>query len=933
MIYKLKFIVIALSAVAIFNGTGQLQASEVSVQETKFATKIYPILKSKCFACHGENTEKIKGELVLNSIENILKGGESGEPALIPGNAIESLIYSAVTWADEDFQMPPKENDRLSPEQIDLLRVWIDEGAPWVDEAKRKEIILASWSVEPNEDGILVQTSGGLSDEWTYRRYKPVDVWAFQPVRKPEGSNSSIDDFVNEKLAAAGIEPAPLADAYTLIRRATYDLTGLPPTPQEIETFTTAYEMDAADAWSSLIDRLLASPRYGERWGQHWLDIVRYADTSGFSNDFERSNAWRYRDYVIRSFNDDKPYDQFIMEQIAGDEMDPKDPEMLIAAGMLRMGPWEHTAMAVAVKTRQQYLDDVVNSVGQTFMSTTMRCFKCHDHKFDPLPTKDYYRMYATFSATQPAEREAAFLDTENRDSFGAEKEYVDTMYGISKTVMNALNKKREDAAREWFEERGKEYLNHGKRNKLPDSEKPNRFVGLDPNEQAQTRVYDGHRKIWLRAMERYEPLSQSVYNGYTTELNSRELREPNSNNKKNLPTDKKLDDNFILTGGSVFSKGMTVTPGVLSALGIPSETALPDDPYALPEGKDNRRLTLAKWLSNPQNQLTTRSIVNRVWGWHFSTGIAANPNNFGATGNKPTHPELLDWLALSFVEDDWSIKTLHRKIMMSDTYRRANEHPTPELLDTKDPNNHLLAKFMPRRLSAEEMRDSMLMVSGSLNMDMGGIPTRPEINMEVTLAPRLLQSGHAPTYLPSPTPERRNRRSIYSVRIRGLADPFMEVFNMPNSTDSCERRDTPSVTPQVFTLMNSDEATSRSIEMALRVSSMETSDQQRIVTAYHLAYGKKPSAVETELLMTHLQNMTAYHLQNDRPEPIIFPSHVARSGISEFTGVTYEFEERLPTYENYHYDPQPSEQSPETLALADVCLLLFNSNQFAYVY
>jgi len=372
--------------------------------EALFVHEVLPILKEKCFACHGDDSEEIEGEFDIRTLEGMLAGGESGKPALVPGNPHKSPAYIAVTWKDADLEMPPKENDRLTDKQIAMLGQWIAKGAPWPDEERRAEILAnTEWDYA---DGIQVATSGALSDEWANRRYKPESLWAFYPVSNPEvpvdflkdGQENPIDAFVNRKLNGNDITPAGKADKITLIRRATFDLTGLPPTPKEVADFLAD---NSPEAFEKVIDRLLASPRYGERWGRHWLDVVRYADTDGFSNDFERPNAWRYRDYVIRSFNQDKPYDQFIKEQIAGDEIDPNDPEMLIAVGYLRMGPWEHTGMSVAAETRQLFLDDVTNSVGETFLSIPLRCASCHDHKFDPIPTRDYYSIQAVFAPVQ----------------------------------------------------------------------------------------------------------------------------------------------------------------------------------------------------------------------------------------------------------------------------------------------------------------------------------------------------------------------------------------------------------------------------------------------------------------------------------------------------------------------------------------------------
>ena len=418
--------------------------------ERLFTLKVQPLLKEKCFGCHGNDPKDIRGDYNLMSLEGMLKGGESEEPSVVPGKPEESPLYQAVLW--EGYEMPPKETDRLSAEETELIRKWIAAGAPWPSAETQLRIQKELWTVRENEDGVLVDTSGGLADDWTYRRYQPDDIWAFQPVEKEEVSldpqENPIDHFIDQKINAAKLIPAGQADPRTLVRRVTFDLTGLPPTSGEVDNFLKAWADDSSAAWSSLVDRLLQSDHYGERQAQHWLDVVRYADTAGFSNDYERSNAWRYRDYVIRSFNSDKPFNQFIVEQIAGDELRPDDPEATIATGLLRMGPWG-TAMIPKQEARQIYLDDLVHNVGQSFLAMPMRCCKCHDHKFDPIPTRDYYSMYAAFSATQPAEIEAEFLPEENRDGFTEKRKLVRELLAFAKSELAVVNDKQESSCEE----------------------------------------------------------------------------------------------------------------------------------------------------------------------------------------------------------------------------------------------------------------------------------------------------------------------------------------------------------------------------------------------------------------------------------------------------------------------------------------------------
>ncbi|MGY8768505.1 MAG: PSD1 and planctomycete cytochrome C domain-containing protein [Pirellulales bacterium] len=918
-------ITISTVALAILSMALNVQAAETQADKL-FTLKVLPVLKSKCFGCHGNDADDIKGDYDVRSREMLLKGGESEEPSIIAGNPEDSPLIHAIKW--EGTEMPPKENDRLTEQQITDIEAWIEAGAPWPNEKTQETIRKAEWSNTSNADGVIMSTSGGLSNEWTYRRYQPAEMWSFQPVVKPPvpaGAKHSVDAFIQAKLAANHATSAPQADPQTLIRRANYDLIGLPPKPKEIFDFVTAWKADKEKSWSDLIERLLASPQYGERWGQHWLDVVRYADTAGFSNDYERSNAWRYRDYVIRAFNSDKPYNEFVIEQLAGDELRPNDPEMKIATGYLRMGPWG-TAMVKKDAARQLYLDDVVNNVGQAFLSTTMRCLKCHDHKFDPIPTRDYYRMYSTFAATQPAEMNAKFLDSENQTGFEKSHSEVEHLLQFASSEMNKLVDKREIAAKKWYEEHNLPYKNENKRKGDADDVKPPRHVGLSPEEQGVLKVRTQDEWIWKRRLERTQALAQSVYNGDAKAYNTRKLR------KTGKLDDQWKPENFILMGGSVEAPGQNVGPGVLSALGLTVTGAPSVDPYILPDGVEGRRLAFARWVAAPNNQLTTRSIVNRIWQNHFGSGIAGNANNFGAKGKQPTHPKLLDYLAAEFVEQGWSIKNMHRLIMTSEAYQQSCEHPKMEKLQETDPNNHWLAYRQPRRLTAEELRDSMLLISGELNLTMGGLPARPEINMEVALQPRMIQFSLAPAYLPSKSPKERNRRTVYSYRVRGQADPFLELFNQPNPNASCELRDSASVTPQAFTLMNSEQATDRSIAFALHLQKRTSEQEEQINQAFRLALGRNPSDSERNHVATYISEMTDYH-QKVSPEMTKYPTSITRSLVEELTGQPFEYEEILPVFEKYIADKKPADVNPQTRALADACLLLFNSNEFVYVY
>ncbi|MSU52697.1 MAG: DUF1549 domain-containing protein, partial [Opitutaceae bacterium] len=914
--------------------------------DAHFVRRVWPLFAEKCLSCHGDDEAKIKGGLDLRTRADLMLGGDSDKPAIIPGKPGESPLILAVLRQSEDFEaMPPKEPDRLSAQQIDWLKEWITAGAPWPDTAKQKLIAATNHEQWSAEDGIVMKTSGGLSADWTNRRYKPEGMWAYQPVTKPPvpgappaqerekerkrdrekktaavspspplpvspSSANPIDAFLAARLPV-GLTPAPAADARTFIRRATFDLLGLPPTPEEVSAFERASIANPQSAIANLLTRLLASPHYGERMAQHWLDVVRYADSSGFANDFERGNAWRYRDYVVRSFNTDKPYERFAREQIAGDELDPKNPEAVVATGFLRMGPWELTGMEVAKVARQRFLDDVTNSVGETFLAQSLQCARCHDHKFDPVPTRDYYSMQAVFATTQLSERPAAFLPDESTAGFD-EAKYLEPRREAYLATLRRLDAQLLASAEKWFQEKGldpakwnaavaqgrtqerggkrKEFegaFNLARtaltRQKVPEDQFPPKLVGFSPEDYGNERVARKGLERLKWELDRYEPFALAVYNGRTPELKSvsNPLRMP-----VNRMTEGELEQTCILTYGDPFALGEKVLPGVLSAIGVAPKTPVPDT-------IEGRRTAFAEWVATAENPLTTRAIVNRVWLWHFGQPLAGNPNNFGSTGKKPTHPELLDWLAATFVEEGWSFKKLHRVIMTSEAYRRSSTHPDRKLLPEKDPAGTSYATFAPRRLTAEELRDAMLTATGELNRTLGGIPNRPEMNLEAALQPRQVMGTFASAWIPNPLPAQRHRRSLYALKIRGLPDPAMEVFNQPTPDFSCERRDASTVTPQVFSLFNGAASHARALALAARAIKETSSDADALARCFALAYSRAPSAAELAACLVHWKSITAL-IASHTPTISAPPLEVRREAVEENTGEKFAFKETL---------------------------------------
>lgn len=788
-----------------------------------FATRIQPALVKECQGCHGESMKLSR--LDLRTREAMLTGGARG-PAIVPGRASESLLLRMIE-AKDGMQMPPGDpSKRLPRETVEAIRAWIDGGAPWA--ALR-------------------------TDAWN--NYKPEDLWAFRPLPKLD-KTKSIDSFAPGGRAA---------DRRTLIRRVTINLTGLPPAPEEIDRFLND---KSSDAWPKLIELLLASPRYGERWGRHWLDVVRYADTSGYSNDFERPNAWRYRDYVIRALNQDKPYDQFIREQIAGDELYPDNPEARIATGFLRMGPWEHTGMSVEAVTRQMFLDDVTNATGVTFLGLTLGCARCHDHKFDPLPTKDYYRFQAVFASTEFVRPALPFLPEENIAGVNTAKVHLQNVAARARQKMEALNtenKKRKDP--ELFEE---------------------------------FKLYQKHTALYKESLDRFEPKAFAVASGPIDGANDGgpNLRYPKAAAYQAPAV-------HILPGGNIQAPAEKVTPGVLSLLerygNYPSA--------AIPETTAGRRAALAQWIADGRNPLTARVMVNRVWQYHFGEGLAADASNFGKMGKKPSNPALLDWLAAGFIENGWSIKWLHRAILSSAAYRSA--------------------EFTPRRVEAEVLRDSILAVTGELSLDAGGPGTFPQINEDVARQAQHRMGSLAPAYRASASKRDRNRRTIYTFQQRSLVDPLLEVFNAPSLDLSCERRDTATVPTQAFALFNGQFVHDMALALAAKLQNQPR--RQQIRTLFQRVLGRVPDTAEEKASLASLERLSKLHSANPAaPRPAASP--VVHTITSELTGAQHRFvHQEDPAVYEHNLHPSEVSPATRALAGVVLALLNSNEFAYVY--
>lgn len=901
----------------------------------QFLEHVWPLLQKKCLGCHGDGRE-LGGNLDLRTRAALLRGGDGG-PAIKPGHAVASLLISAVRWRDE-LKMPPQERNRLTDAEVKRLEEWIAAGAPWPARRAAPAASTATTGAASDDlaSSIIVETSAGLSPDWNQRRYPRDDVWAYRPLTvasPPLGHAHPIDGFVLQGLDAIGLEPAGRADPATLVRRAALDLWGLIPTPDESESLARLIREDVPDSWENVVDRLLADARYGEQQARHWLDVTRYADSSGFSNDYERPHAWRWRDYVIRSFNSDKPFDRFIREQIAGDELAPDDPEMRIAVGFLRMGPWEHTGMSVAAVTRQQFLDDVTHAVGVTFQGQALRCAACHDHKFDPIPTRDYYRLQAVFAPAQFAELETPFLPAESYRGNPDDIARLRRLLHDAQTRRAALEAKNRRAVAELLAARGVAKISD-----LPANEQTNaRFFGLTEQEKSEDKILQKASDYFQRSLLRYEPYAMSVYSGAPNGYTSTKARNPEPPANKR---DGEIPTVRILLGGALEAPGDAVTPGVLSAVASNRDAAgekrdkndsAGDDASAIPDQRTGRRMALASWIASPRNTLTARVIVNRIWQQHFGQGIVGTPNNLGVSGAKPTHPELLDWMARWLVEHQWSLKSLHRLVLTSEAYCRSSSSEHEELIARLDPKRQWLAVFPARRMAAEELRDSLLVASGEWNRTMGGPPAEPELHWEVALQPRHVMGSVAPAYQPAPRRADRHRRTIYTLRVRTLPDPMLEVFNRPGPDISCDRRDTTTVTPQVFSLWNGQFAHDRALALADRAIREAASTDERLDRVFLLVLGRLPSESERTLCREHVARMTEFHATRP-PRPHEPPTNVQREMIEELTGETVQWQEQLDRMFDFQPDLKPWQVDPETRAWADLCLVLLNTNEFVYI-
>jgi hypothetical protein len=665
--------------------------------------------------------------------------------------------------------------------------------------------------------------------------------WAFRPPSRPpvpsvkNGSwvRSPIDAFIAARLESRGLNPAPEAEPAVLLRRLSFDLTGLPPTPAEVETFLNDR---APDAYERLVDRLLASPRYGERWATYWLDLVRYAESDGFKADDPRPNAWRYRDWVIAAFNRDLPYNRFVREQLAGDELYPGDRDALVATAYNRHFPSEHNAKNLSLH-RQEILNDITDTTGSVFLGLTLGCARCHDHKFDPITHRDYYRFQAFFAAVSP------------RDDFPLASP------GEMDRYQKQLHRWQEETAelRRRLDELEKPYrdqiVQRNKRKYAPELQEafdtpPARRTPLQQQlADLLAKQLVVARPEMTRAMK---PEVRQEWQGLAQQMETFERDRPGP-----LPMTIGVTDvgpvapaTYLLKRGNLHHRGPELTPGFLSAI----EHAPPVSPAAPGATTTGRRAALARWLTAPDHPLTARVMVNRLWQHHFGRGLVGTPSDFGAQGEPPTHPELLDWLARQLIEAGWSLKAMHRLMVTSATYRQSGRWDAAA--SRTDPDNRLLWRMGRRRLEGEALRDAMLAASGLLSSKMGGPSVFPELPAEIL---------GARGWVVSPDLAERNRRSIYVFAKRNLRYPMFSAFDAPDGNETCARRHISTNAPQALVLLNSKVTLDISQAFAGRVlRGTSPSPAEVVMQAYCLALGRRPDADEARLALDFLREETA---------------------------------------------------------------------------
>jgi mono/diheme cytochrome c family protein len=816
-----------------------------------FEKQVLPILSRSCVQCHGAAVKQ--AGLDLRTPASILAGGKG--PVVVKGSPEKSLIFQRIS----DGTMPLG-GKKLPGGDIEAVRAWIESGAPGLETAP-------------------AQAGGKKSGHWAF--LPPVRP-TVPSVKQTAWLRTPIDAFVLAELEKRGIRAPRAADPSTLVRRAYFSLIGLPPSPEQRKTFV---DSRRPDEWNRLTDDLLARPQYGEHWARHWLDVVRYAESNGYERDGTKPNAWRYRDYVIDAFNRNKPFDRFLTEQIAGDEVDGSNSETQIATTFLRLGTWDDEP-AEAMLDRYDQLDDVLGATSAAFLGVTLRCARCHDHKFEPFSQKDYYRTLAVFDPLKRPQNDRIELDRLT----GTESELAAYQAAMTRAdeeiapLQKQLDELKSALLKKLF----------ASKNAAPADLS---FPELAETVAAIQRPADKRTKEQQDLVKKYEErLGRELRAHASPEENTQQdewtarIAATNKARPKEPPRGyvwyeegPRPPATHLLIRGNPVIPGDEVQPGVPAVFGsveldAPKSTAK----------SSGRRLWLAKWMTRPDNPLVARVMVNRIWQWHFGEGLVASENDFGVMGQRPTHPELLDYLATELISSGWDIKHIQRLIVNSSTWRAAaggDEHAAKV-----DPEESLLWRWRPRRLNAETVRDSMLAVSGQLNPEMHGPSVFPKL-------PRAVLEGQSkPGDGWGESDDRQSsRRSVYIFAKRSLAVPELEVLDAPDTTASCEQRSVSVTGPQALTFLNGEFSNRQAGYLADRLMREAGAKvEAQIVRAFELVTSRAPSAEE---LRTGVDFLAKHQRQIEQDAA-----------------------------------PKPGSDDARRKALLAFCLVLLNSNEFVYL-
>jgi mono/diheme cytochrome c family protein len=864
----------------LWNSTAGVVAAEAPGNDAERRAAL-AVLEKNCISCHG--AAQMSG-LDMRQREGLLKGGKRG-PAIVPEHPEKSLLYLSAAHQGE-LKMPLGSTSPLPAEDLAALKKWIEEGALWpadYQEAARPE---PSW--------------------WSFK--KPVRP----PVPHPKESNrvvNPIDAFVLAKLEEKGLTPAPRADKLTLVRRAYFDLIGLPPTPEEVDRFM---KDTSPNAWANLIDTLQASPRYGERWGRRWLDVVRYADTAGFEADMYYPNAWRYRDYVIKSFNDDKPYDRFVQEQIAGDELwpdtlnleglygvPPRELEHLearVGTGLYSFGPEVREDNLESRKLQYEWLTDTVDTTGSAFMGLTFKCARCHDHKFDPIAEKDYYRLQAVFAGSQVGT--VPVITSLSATKHDEDEYYIMALEEARNAYMDFENKIIDRA----LKVKEKDYS--------PEAIAAYNLVAIfrTPKQAAMAAPLDEYKKT-LKVEELLTPAERLTLQTLTDNLAKAAVAVPQDTgfdslvkyeNFYDVPSATVLKDLplELVPTTYMYSRGDVKTPLEKVTPGLPGSLLADHDPYdlAMSQGGPRFRKELALWLTKPDHPLTARVMVNRIWEGHFGAGIVATENDFGHQGVPPSNQELLDWLATEFIREGWSIKSMNRLIMLSSTYQMASRFTNAA--DARvDPQNAYLWRMNRTRLEGEAVWDSIHVAAGDINFKMGGRAVMPPLTKTELNGIRELAE-----WVPPADPAEANRRGVYIMTYRDFPYPLLDRYDMPGNAESCPRRDVTTVAPQVLWTLNSHVSMDEAQQFAVRLVK-ETGDNppEWIDQAWRIALSRPPSTDEKSEALAMLAKLEKVPpLKRDASNAL--PVELAKLG------------------------------NARAEALTKLCLTIFNLDEFVYV-